>query len=542
MQFLSRIGRDRFRSRYASLVAEGKIRPDPRQTPVVELFHTLTEQLESGLHRRQPSLPSPSSSSGSRFFPSWLTPSTPSPVTTNTVPRVPGVYLYGGCGTGKTMLMDLFFATVKLDRKKRVHFHEYMLDVHSRLFRLQRDSAARMAKCDTEWTSVSASAQRKALTTSATDSVPESTDLVARVAEELIAEAELICFDEFQVTFISDAVIMRRLFSIMFARGVVVVATSNRPPDDLYLNGLNRELFTPFIPLLKQHCVVHNMDSAVDYRQLTSASSERGTVYFAPLSSEPAARLESKFFALAKNRIDYNTTSLEVQGRTVAIRRVAKCSPIAWFSFKELCDKPLGSADYIEVAKRFHTVFIEGVPQLTIQERDQVRRFITLVDALYDHHVRIVCSSEALTVGDIFIIDEATRISSGMDEVFAWDRTASRLTEMMSVEYQTAHTRRLSPTDFFGQLDLDEAIGEDDLHELFVRYGGTDDSVISIDGLNRMIAEIRKVVNERPEGASPSAVLVQTLTGRPDGPEIQFDNFKAFVDSNGLLALIESRA
>jgi predicted ATPase len=431
------------------------------------------------------------------------------------------------------MLMDLFYKNLDFfPKKKRAHFHEYMIDVHQRLFTMQQRDSGRMQKCDTHWTAASAEAQRKSLNSAATGS---GGDIVERVADELLAEAELLCFDEFQVTNISDAVIMRRLFSILFEKGMVMVATSNRPPDDLYLNGLNRELFTPFIPLLKQYCTVHNMDSATDYRQLTSGGDQDTyKVFFAPLNENVQAHLESKFFHMAQNEIDFDSVSIEVQGRCVSIRRAAKQSSIAWFTFKELCDKPLGSADYIKIAKRFHTVFLEGVPELTLQERDQVRRFITLIDALYDNGTRLVFSAGAKLLNEIFTVDEATKKSSSVDEIFAWDRTVSRLTEMTSIEYLIRHIRRLSAEEFFGQFDLDASqLSESDLRQIFVRYDKNNDAIIAVVGLNRMVNDLGKVVGSGGERTA-SPALIEKLS--KDGRRVHFEAFKELVNKNGLVS------
>jgi len=526
------VSNGRFTALYEALISEGKIRRDPRQETVVALLQKLGDNLESGTP------PSPqrvtTGTTESSFvwknFSFWSRPSsqatTPPKSATGDSPGGPtygqGLYLFGGCGTGKTMLMDLFFANLSIARKRRVHFHEYMIDVHKRLHALQKGDANRTA----------AEKQQGNVTFS------RSTDLCEQVANELISEANFLCFDEFQVTFISDAVIMRRLFSFLFEKGVVVLATSNRPPEDLYLNGLNRELFVPFIPVLKTQCFVHNMDSATDYRQLTSATQSWNKVLF-DMSTEKDG-LESKFFRLANNEIDFNTVSIEVQGRSVAIRRAAKKSSIAWFTFKELCDKPLGSADYITIGKKYHTIFIELIPRLTLQERDQVRRFITLIDALYDHNVRLICALEPKDVKEIFFVDEETKKSSSMDEVFAWDRTVSRLIEMFSEEYQIRHIRSLSATEFFGQFNLDQERGEDELREIFVRYDKNNDSVIAVTGLNRMISDIQSVVSGGVSHVTASPRVIENLTGSPSGTRVHFKTFKEFVNNEGsLLALFK---
>ncbi len=510
---------------YESLLSNGKIRSDPRQKAVVGLLQSLGDQLERPRVGTNQTISQPSKG----WFGSFGTTSSAAAA----LPSVRGLYIYGGCGTGKTMLMDLFFNNLNFAKKKRVHFHEYMIDVHQRFFDMQQNDASRMKKCDTQWTAASAEAQRISLNSSSSS----AGDLVERVASDLMKDAELLCFDEFQVTHISDAVIMRRLFSILFQKGVVMVATSNRPPDDLYLNGLNRELFTPFIPMLKEYCIVHNMDSETDYRQLTTGNDQDTyKVFFAPLSNPQVhAQLEATFFHMAQNEIDFDTVSLEVQGRSISIRRAAKNSSIAWFTFKELCDKPLGSADYIRIGKRFHTVFLEGIPELTLQERDQVRRFITLIDALYDNGVRLVCSSESSLIIDIFSVDETTKKSSSMDEVFAWDRTVSRLTEMTSIEYLIRHIRRLSAEEFFGQYDLDASkLPESDLRQIFVRYDKNNDSIIAVAGLNRMMNDLDSIISGQTSNRTASSSLVQKLS--KDGRRIHFAVFKEFVDTHGLVS------
>lgn len=419
--FLSRFRSIQLVKKYNELVETGGIRADPRQLPVIHLLENLGNRLETRGVGQIFSRPVVKSNWG---FGSHVVSSGPL--------EKSGLYIYGGCGTGKTMLMDLFFDEVNFKSKKRIHFHEFMLDVHARLHTIQRNEST-ATKAHTTWTAVNAESQRLELGKKS----DKKTDPVLRIADEIFDETQLLCFDEFQVTFISDAIIMRRLFSHMFQRGIAIVATSNRPPDDLYLNGLNRELFAPFIPLLKEYCIVHNMDSEVDYRQMTTADdTEHHKVIFNKTDD-----LEKKFFRLVKS--DCESIDITVQGRCVSVRRAARHQPIALFSFHELCDRPLGSADYITIAKKFHTIFIEGIPQLNILEhRDWIRRFITLVDALYDNHVKLVLSIKSPDIASILHIDPSMKKTSTMDEVFAWDRTLSRLTEMTSVEYQQEHAKR----------------------------------------------------------------------------------------------------
>ena len=449
------VNNGQFTQLYRSLIAKGSLRPDPRQLAVVDLFQSLGDKLEG-----------------------------------STNAKTKGLYLVGGCGTGKTMLMDLFFENLEIRKKKRVHFHQYMIDVHARLFKLK----------NTKGTSAS---------------------LIDRVAEELIEEASVLCFDEFQVTFIADAVIIRSLFTTMLQRGVVMIATSNRVPEDLYIGGLNRDLFTPFIPVLKNHCLVHNMDSATDYRQL--AHEDEGQI----LSS--SSSLESVFFHLAQNQVQ--PSSISVQGREVHVRRVAKGSAIGWFSFDELCNRPVGSADYIAIAKTFHTVFIDNVPIMTLDDRDKLRRFISLIDSLYDGKTRIFFSTSAKNPTLLFTVDQETK--SFIDEVFAWDRTLSRITEMVSQEYQISHLRRLSVDDFYGQFDL-ENLTPHELHTIFLRYDKNNDSVIAVSGLNRMVNEIAMYLGKDPKVVS--SLLLEALTDE-HRTRIHFDTFETWVEKNGLLAL-----
>ena len=528
----------RFFHLYESLVQEGKIRADPRQGSVVKLLQSLGDQLESNPSSSRPSVPQPAQAG---FMSGWFSKvgssSGSSAEADISSPAIRGLYLVGGCGTGKTMLMDLFFANVDFPKKKRVHFHEYMIDVHARLFRLARLDPSRSEKCNTVWTASSAEAQRKSLKIGE-EEPGSSVDLIDRVADELMGEAQLLCFDEFQVTFISDAVIMRRLFSVMFQRGLVVVATSNRPPDDLYLNGLNRELFMPFIPLLKKFCLIHHMDSETDYR----ASLSSGRAFFGPTTDPQAsALLEAKFFNFARNDLDFNTLSIQVQGRSIPLRRVAKRSAIAWFTFSELCDKPLGSADYIAVAKRFHTVFIEEIPKLTLEQRDQVRRFITLIDAFYDQQTRLFWSSAAASLETIFTVDPATKKDSATDEVFAWDRTVSRLTEMVSEDYQVRHARTLPVHEFYGQFDLDKQLTPDEIHDIFVRFDENNDSVISPIQLNHMVNELAEYLHlGRIPMVSPD--LLEHLAGSPEGTTVDLAKFTSFVSREGLRGLVENRS
>lgn len=297
-------------------------------------------------------------------------------------------------------------------------------------------------------------------------------DLVMQVANEMLAEGWLLCFDEFQVTHISDAIIMKRLFSILFEKGAVIIATSNRPPKDLYLNGLNRPLFTPFIPMLQDFCDVHDIASGHDYRLATTGEDEDKRTYIFPNGNEEAKLLERKFYRLAKREVQTGQR-VEAQGRSIVVPKCAVDSNIAWFRFKDLCDKPLGAGDYLAIASQFHTVFIADIPLLTMQERDQVRRFITMIDAFYEKKVKLIVTADD-DAKTLLRVTEDEKTNSTFDEIFAWDRTVSRLIEMQSVKYIDNIARTISGEQFLGQFDL-QSLDNDDVGELWRRYDTDDD-------------------------------------------------------------------
>lgn len=301
-------------------------------------------------------------------------------------PRGPvqGLYLWGGVGRGKTYLMDLFFDALPFRRKLRVHFHRFMQRVHKELKSLQG---------------------RK--------------DPLAAVADIIHAEAVVICFDEFYVSDIGDAMILGGLFEHLFARGVTLVATSNIEPDRLYENGLQRQRFLPAIALVKRHCDVLNVDSGVDYRLRVLAQAE---LYHWPLDAGAEASLARSFAELSQNAT-VSQLPLDINDRSVIIR--ARTDDIVWTSFTELCERPRSPSDYIEIAREFHTVLLAEVPPMGQANDDAARRFINLVDEFYDRGVKLILSA-ACPIHELY--------SHGRLN-FEFERTRSRLLEMQSHDY-----------------------------------------------------------------------------------------------------------
>jgi cell division protein ZapE len=306
-------------------------------------------------------------------------------VETNAAPPR-GLYLWGPVGRGKSMLMDLFFATAPAAAKRRVHFHAFMLDVHERIERERRVGT------------------------------PEP---IATVAAALAAEATLLCFDEFQVNDIADAMILERLFRALFAAGSVVVATANRPPTRLYENGLQRDRFLPFIALLEERLDRLELDSGRDYRL---ARMQGRRVYHWPLDPAAHDALGAIFAELTENAPAAPET-LTVLGRTLAVPRAA--ANVAWFAFEELCARPLAAADYLAVAERFAAVVVEGIPRLEPYRRNEAMRFHILIDALYEARTLFIASA-AVPPEEIY---------TAGDGAFEFRRTVSRLYEMQSEDY-----------------------------------------------------------------------------------------------------------
>ena len=300
-----------------------------------------------------------------------------------------GLYIYGGVGTGKSMLMDIFFDTAPVARKRRVHFHAFMQEVHDRLHSWRKKTKGKKA-----------------------DPLPE-------LAAELAQEFWLLCFDEFHVVNIADAMILGRLFETLFEDGVVVVATSNWPPDDLYTGGLQRERFLPFVALLKQRLDILQLDGGRDYRQARLLDI---AAYHAPLGAKAAEALDLAFGRLTEGAVA-EPESVTVKGREIPVPLTAR--GVARFDCAGLCEQPLGPGDYLAIARRYHTMILAEVPLLSGEKRNEARRFMTLIDALYEHRVKLVVSAQA----------PPEKLYPSGDGAFEFERTVSRLMEMRSQDY-----------------------------------------------------------------------------------------------------------
>ena len=363
----------------AARIRKGEIEQDPVQLTLARKLDDLAARLETR------TLASKSSSLG------WLF------SRQKKAEPIKGLYIHGAVGRGKSMLMDLFFRSVNLKKKRRAHFHDFMADAQERIHR-----------------------QRQAFKNGET----KEEDPMPPVARELAAEAMLLCFDEFTVTDIADAMILGRLFKGLFEAGVVVVATSNVAPDDLYKDGLNRQLFLPFIGILKTHCSVHWLDARTDYR-LEKLS--KAPVYISPLGDEAEIAMEEAWQRMTAGS-PAAPGELEVKGRKVPVPMAAGGS--ARFTFADLCEQPLGARDYLAITRNYHTVFVENVPLMDRSVQNHAKRFINLIDTLYDNGTRLVISAEGPP--------EALYSANSGTEAFEFSRTVSRLHEMQSVEYLAA--------------------------------------------------------------------------------------------------------
>jgi len=361
---------------YAALVSAGSIERDGAQEMVAAKLTRLEERL--GRHR----LARKSSQLG------WLF--------GRSEPKEPikGLYVHGEVGRGKTMLMDLFFEQSAVRRKRRAHFHEFMADVHERMSVVRQEM--KLGKLANE-------------------------DPIRHVAASIAEESWLLCFDEFHVTDIADAMILGRLFTRLFADGVVLVATSNVDPSDLYKEGLNRALFLPFIALLREHVEVLKLEAPKDFR-LEKLSNQ--PMWHVPADEDAEVALDVAWQRLT-GTLSGEPMDIQAKGRVIRVPESAR--GVARFSFRQLCEQPLGASDYLRIAREFHTLIIDRIPVMDYPQRNEAKRFIALIDTLYDNAVKLVASANA----------EPAALYLGVDgyEANEFKRTASRLFEMQSTEY-----------------------------------------------------------------------------------------------------------
>ncbi len=350
---------------YQSDIDKGRIISDPDQAVVISRAQSLYDDLTgAGVNSRV-----------KRFF---------RRLSSARQDQVKGLYLWGRVGSGKTYIVDMLYDCLPFDHKLRVHFHRYMQWVHAQLKQLN-----------------------------------DVKEPLRRVADKLARDTRVICFDEFHVSDITDAMLLSGLLRELFRHGVTLIATSNEHPDKLYWGGLQRERFLPAIELIKQHTHVVSLDTGVDYRLRYL---DQARTYHYPLNTDSSQRLKESFTKIASKDAVENI-SIEIEGRTFTVKRLA--SGVAWFDFIELCDGPRGVADYIEIARQFQTVFVEGIIQMNDAENDLARRFINMVDEFYDRNVKLIITAQA----------SAQELYVGKRLRQEYARTASRLIEMQSHEY-----------------------------------------------------------------------------------------------------------
>ncbi len=363
------------RQRYFDRVERGQIETDPAQVSVVRALDSLSETLSTYRPVRK----------GAAL--GWL-------LGRASAAPPQGIYIWGSVGRGKTMLMDLFYEETQISRKKRMHFHAFMADVHARIFAMRQQMKNGLMKGD---------------------------DPIAPVAEAIADEAWLICLDEFSVTDIADAMILGRLFQYLFQRGVVLVATSNVEPDDLYKDGLNRALFLPFITLMREKMKILELAARTDFRLEKLG---REPVYLTPADAKAEAALTRAFSSLT-GVSEGSPLNLDVLGRNLYVPQAK--ARVARFRFEDLCAKPLGPRDFLAIAENFHTVIVDKIPVIGADQPDVAKRFIMFIDALYDQHVKLIASAETEPAG--------LYLGTTGREAFEFTRTVSRLTEMHSSEY-----------------------------------------------------------------------------------------------------------
>ncbi|MGX4768545.1 cell division protein ZapE [Bradyrhizobium guangdongense] len=364
-----------FSDAYQAQIASGAIEPDAAQAEVAEAYAALDLRLANYSPKRKQGLLA-------RLF-------------SGDKDEAPhGLYIHGEVGRGKTMLMDLFFHHSDVEHKRRAHFHEFMADVHERIYDY-RQSIAR-------------------------GQIPDG-DVIALTANAIFEESWLLCFDEFHVTDIADAMILGRLFAKLFELGTVVVATSNVAPDDLYKGGLNRALFLPFIKQITEHMDVSRLDARTDFRL---EKLQGVPMWLTPADGDADAALDRAWAKMTGNA-KCKSHDIQIKGRTLHVPCAA--NGVARFAFADLCEKPLGASDYLRLAHDYHTILVDHIPVMDFSRRNAAKRFITLIDTLYDNAVKLMASADANPIS-LYLATEGV-------EAMEFKRTASRLIEMSSESY-----------------------------------------------------------------------------------------------------------
>lgn len=454
--------------RYGELIDSGILRPDDHQRTLIKVLQTMHDELK--FYKQRP-VPDPEAHLQPQTgILSWLP--FPKKGEGHQLPPIPedipkGLYLHGDVGTGKSMLMDLFYDTLpaNITAKRRIHFHQFMIEAHKRAHyyksKTHKPSGIVMMMSSGM---TSASKGSEGITTG------QENDAIEAVAREMAQTHSVLCFDEFQVTDIADAMILRGLLERMLAYGVVMVMTSNRHPNDLYKNGIQRQSFLPCIELLNSQFKITDLSSGTDYRKVSRALSK---VYFSPLDQANVLEFNKLFEAITNDPNDplVEDRPLKIWGRTLKVPKSTQ--KVARFTFDELCGSPKSAADYIEICNNFTTIFVDSVPQMGLHQRDLARRFITFIDAAYENKTKLFASSE-VPILQIFSGDsgkeKATKdqmralmddlgmtmddlggspIFTGDEELFAFARVISRLTEMGTKQYaEIASSHSEAPPDY----------------------------------------------------------------------------------------------